>query len=50
MNRDHKISKAKNVHQAKSKKIVIDFFIDPPKDMIIKEKGLSAVKIIRAER
>ena len=28
----------------------IDFFIDPPEDMLIKTKGLDAVKLIRAER
>lgn len=28
----------------------IDFFIDPPEDLLIKEKGIDAVRAIRAER
>jgi len=44
--------KNKNANQSaqRKEKSGIDFFIDPPEDMIIKGKGLSAVEAIRAER
>lgn len=33
-----------------SEKRGIDFFIDPPEEILFKKKGLDAIKIIRAER